>query len=187
MDFTPFRCLTFDCYGTMIDWESGILAALQAIVRAHGKDAGDAALLRHYAELESAAERGPYRTYREVLRSVVRGLGERLGFAPSDAEADSLPDSLPTWQPFPDTVPALRRLKSRFQLGVISNVDDDLFAATARRLEVPFDYVITAQQARSYKPSHHNFELALRTIGLPRRASITTTCRRASWGSPPSG
>src|SRR5947207_4744376 len=134
MDFTPFRCLTFDCYGTMIDWESGILAALRPIVQAHGATATDADLLRHYAELESAAERGPYIPYREVLRRVVRGLGERLGFVASDAEANALPDSLPTWRPFADTVAALQRLQSRYRLAVISNVDDDLFAATAQQL-----------------------------------------------------
>src|SRR3954469_3406931 len=126
LDFSRYRCLTFDCYGTMIDWESGILAALHRIVDAHDKTATDADLLRHYAELESAAERGPYISYRDVLRSVVRGIGERLGFTPTDAEADSLPDSVPTWQPFPDTIPALRRLKQHFQLAIISNVDDDL-------------------------------------------------------------
>src|SRR4051794_15396973 len=110
LDFSRHRCLTFDCYGTLIDWESGILAALHRIVAAHHKTATDADLLPHSAELESAAERGPYQTYRDVLRSVVRGIGERLGFTSTAAEADSLPDSVPTWQPFPDTIPALRRL-----------------------------------------------------------------------------
>src|SRR5438067_13678301 len=124
MDFTSFRCLSFDCYGTMIDWESGILAALRPVVQAHGAAADDAELLCLYAELESAAECGPYIPYREVLRRVVRGMGERLGFHATDAEADSLPASLPGWRPFPDTVAALRRLQSRYQLAVISNVDD---------------------------------------------------------------
>lgn len=168
MDFSPFRCLTFDCYGTMIDWESGILAALAPIVRRHGKNIGEGELLALYAELESAAESGPYQPYRDVLRAVVQGMGARQGFTPSAEEAESLPNSLPAWQPFPDTVPALRRLKTRFQLAVISNVDDDLFAGTARLLQVPFDCVVTAQQARSYKPAHHNFLLALEKIGLPR-------------------
>jgi 2-haloacid dehalogenase len=131
-------------------------------------EVNESELLALYAELESHAERGPYRKYRDILREVVKGMGQRLGFEPSSAEMDSLAESVGDWKPFPDTVPALRRLKSKFKLAVISNVDDDLFARTARHLEVPFDHVITAQQAGSYKPSHNNFELALRVIGLPR-------------------
>ena len=168
LDFSQFRCLTFDCYGTMMDWESGILAALQPIMRRHGKQVTDSQLLSMYADLESQAERGSYQPYRDVLRSVVAGIARKLGFTPTFDEIDSLPNSVDSWQPFPDTVAALRRLKTRYQLGVISNVDDDLFAATARVLEVPFDFVITAQQARSYKPSPNNFQLAFSTIGLPR-------------------
>ena len=97
---------------------------------------------------------------------MVRGFGERLGFAPTESQAHSLPDSLPDWRPFPDTIAALGKLKARYQLAVISNVDDDLFAATARRLEVTFDYVITAQQARAYKPSLHIFKLAQQRTGV---------------------
>jgi 2-haloacid dehalogenase len=102
-----------------------------------------------------------------VLEEVVRALGRRLGFAPSEAECRSLPDSLRNWLPFPDTVAALRALQGRFRLGVISNIDDDLFAMTARHLEVPLDLLVTAQQAGSYKPSTNNFKLALGRMGLP--------------------
>ncbi len=96
---------------------------------------------------------------------MVRGFGDRLGFKPTEDQVRSLPDSLAGWQPFPDTVAALRQLKTRYQLAIISNVDDDLFAATARRLEVPFDHVITAQQARAYKPSLQIFKLAQKRTG----------------------
>ena len=89
----------------------------------------------------------------------------------------SLPDSLGDWPPFPDTVAALRRLKTRYKLAVISNTDDDLFARTAVHLEVPFDAVITAQQARSYKPSTNNFRLALERLGVLRRARCCTSPR----------
>jgi 2-haloacid dehalogenase len=99
---------------------------------------------------------------------VVRGFGDRLGFLPTDAEVRSLPESLANWQPFPDTVEALRKLKSRYQLAVISNVDDDLFATTAPKLGVAFDQVITAQQARCYKPCMRIFELAEERIGVSR-------------------
>jgi 2-haloacid dehalogenase len=167
LDFRRFRVLTFDCYGTLIDWESGILGALRPLLAAHGKSLADDKLLELYGELEAAAEAGEYQSYRRILEGVARGIGRRLGFEASEQEARSLPESLKNWQPFPDTVAALRKLKSRFKLAVVSNTDDDLFADTARLLEVPFDWVITAQQAGSYKPSHNNFKLALERIALP--------------------
>jgi len=160
LNFAQFRLLSFDCYGTLIDWETGIFSALRPILAAHGKTVADSELLRLYSELESDAERGDFRPYREVLQCVVRGLGKRLAFTPTEAEICSLPESLPNWLPFPDTVAALQKLKSRYKLAVISNVDDDLFAYTARRLEVPFDFVVTAHQAGAYKPSLPMFTLA---------------------------
>ena len=165
MDFSPFKILTFDCYGTLIDWESGIFSALRPILAAHGKSIPDSQLLELYGELEAQAEQGEYRSYRDVLQLVVSGFGEQLGFEPSDHEKRTLPGSLRNWLPFPDTIPALKRLKSRFKLAVISNVDDDLFSDTAQRLQVGFDHVITAQQARCYKPGMKIFNLALKTIG----------------------
>jgi 2-haloacid dehalogenase len=160
LNFAQFRLLSFDCYGTLIDWETGIFSALRPVLAAHGKTVADSELLRLYSELESDAQRGDFHPYREVLQSVVRGLGKRLAFSPTDAEIQSLPDSLPNWLPFPDTVAALHKLKTRYRLAVVSNVDDDLFAYTARRLEIPFDYVITAHQAGAYKPSLPMFKLA---------------------------
>jgi len=161
VDFGRTVALTFDCYGTLIDWESGILAALRPILGAHGVQLDNEDILERYARLESALEAGPYRSYRAVLAEVVRGLGAELGFTPSEAEATALADSLGRWPPFPDTVQALRDLRTRFRLGIISNTDDDLFAQTAQRLDVPFTWVTTAQQARAYKPSLAPFELAL--------------------------
>jgi 2-haloacid dehalogenase len=166
LDFNRFRVLTFDCYGTLIDWESGIFAALRPILAAHKKTLSDSAILRLYSELEATAEGREYRPYREILQSVVYGFGKRLEFTPTPAQLTSLPDSLASWQPFPDTVAALRKLKSRYQLGIISNVDDDLFASTAKKLEVKFDHVITAQQARAYKPSLKIFKLAQERISV---------------------
>ncbi len=168
LDFTRFKVLTFDCYGTMVDWEAGIFSALRPILAVHNKPISDSALLQLYSELEAAAEQGNFLPYRDVLRYVVRGFGERLGFSPTDAEVRSLPQSLANWQPFADTVEALRKLKSRYQLAVISNVDDDLFAATAPKLEVEFDHVITAQQAGCYKPCIRMFTLAEERTGASR-------------------
>jgi 2-haloacid dehalogenase len=168
LDLTRFKVLTFDCYGTMIDWETGIFSALRPILAAHNAEIADSALLELYSELELTAEQGEFVRYRDVLQSVVRGVGERLGFVPTEAEVRSLPESLAKWQPFPDTVEALRKLKSRYQLAVMSNVDDDLFAATAPKLGVAFDQVITAQQAGCYKPCVRMFQLAEDRIGASR-------------------
>ena len=167
LDLSRFKVLTFDCYGTLIDWETGIFSALRPILAAHGKVITDSSLLETYSTLEAEAEQGEFQPYREVLQSVVRGFGQRLGFTPTTAEMRSLPESLATWRPFPDTVPALRELKKRYQLAVISNVDDDLFAATAPQLKVSLDHVITAGQARCYKPNLEIFKLALTRIGVP--------------------
>lgn len=167
LNFSSIRVITFDCYGTLIDWEMGIFSALRPILVSHGIRIGDSEILELYGEVEAAAEAGDFRSYREVLRSVVRSFGERLGFEPSAAQQDSLPNSLAYWRPFPDTVDALRQLHSRFQLGIISNVDDDLFASTAPQLQTKFDFVITAGQARAYKPSAKIFQLAKDRIGVP--------------------
>jgi 2-haloacid dehalogenase len=168
LDFSRKAVLTFDCYGTLIDWEAGILAAVRPILRAHGVEAGDDQVLELFARLESAAEAGPYRPYAQILASVMRGLGQRLGFAPGPAEVGALAASVGDWPPFSDSVAALAALKRRFRLAIISNIDDDLFAASQRRLGVDFDWIITAQQARSYKPSLNNFRLALERIGVPQ-------------------
>jgi 2-haloacid dehalogenase len=167
LDFSRFEILTFDCYGTLIDWETGILSALHRILAAHNKTIDDATLLKLYGDFEQLSEQGEFHPYREVLESVVRRFGTQLGFTPTPAEARSLPDSLAHWKPWPDTVAALRQLKSRFRLAILSNVDDDLFAATRPQLEVDFDAVVTAQQARAYKPSLKLFELALSRINAP--------------------
>jgi 2-haloacid dehalogenase len=167
LDFNRFEILTFDCYGTLIDWETGLLSALHRILPSHGKKIDDATLLELYGNFEQRSEQGVFRPYREVLQSVVRQFGDELGFVPTAEEVRSLPDSLALWRPWPDTVGALRQLKSSYRLAILSNVDDDLFAATRPQLEVEFDEVITAQQAQAYKPSLKIFEFALARIQSP--------------------
>jgi 2-haloacid dehalogenase len=166
LDFKRFRLLTFDCYGTLIDWEAGIFSALRPVLSVHGQQISDSALLALYGELEAQAEAGEYSSYREVLQSVVRGFGERLGFTPSAAEAGALPESIANWKPFTDTIESLRRLKDDRKLAVISNIDDDLFALTAPKLGVAFDEVITAQQAGCYKPCLKLFRMAQSRCGV---------------------
>jgi 2-haloacid dehalogenase len=168
LDFTRFKVLSFDCYGTMIDWESGIFSALRPVLARHEKSTSDAALLELYSELELQAEQGDYQRYRDVLQSVMRGFGQRLGFTPTDDEVCSLPESLAKWQPFPDTVDALRKLKGQYQIAVMSNIDDDLFATSAPKLGVAFDHLITAQRAGCYKPCMRIFKLAEERIGVTR-------------------
>jgi 2-haloacid dehalogenase len=167
LDFSRFETLTFDCYGTLINWEAGLLPVLRHILSAHSKQLDDATLLKLYGDFEQRAELPPYCTYREVLGSVVRQFGTELGFSPTSGQVESLPDSLSSWPPWPDTVAALRQLKERFRLAILSNIDDALFEATRPRLEVDFDEVVTAQQARAYKPALSLFELALKRLQTP--------------------
>jgi 2-haloacid dehalogenase len=167
IDLDRFDVLTFDCYGTLIDWETGIVTALQT-ARPKGWPAGDDELLERFAVHEAAAERGAYRPYREVLARCLRGMAADLDVHVGDDDVLRFADSVGRWPPFPDTTDALHRLARRFRLGVITNCDEDLFARSNERLGVRFDWVITAERARSYKPSHRSFELALATISTPR-------------------
>jgi 2-haloacid dehalogenase len=167
LDFSRFEIITFDCYGTLINWEEGILRCMRSILVAHHNQIEDATILRFYGDFEAQSEQGEYCCYRDVLDSIVRKFGEELGFTPTEQEIHSLPESLAQWKPWPDTVKALAEFRNRFHLAIISNVDDDLFAATRPQLGVEFDQIITAQQARAYKPSLKIFELALSRIGLP--------------------
>jgi 2-haloacid dehalogenase len=166
VDFEHFTAISFDCYGTLIDWEAGILPVLRALLASHGHSLADAAMLELYGEFEAEAESGTYQTYRDVLESVVRAFGERFHFKAGSAEIHALYESVPTWLPFPDTVSALRELQKRYKLVVISNIDDNLFAETRKHLDVDFEAVITAEQARSYKPSINNFQMALRRLAI---------------------
>src|ERR1700739_290436 len=158
---SDFDLLTFDCYGTLIDWETGIFSALKPLLEAHRKTRADAELLELYGDCQLEAESGTYQTYREVLQAVVQSFGKRLSFTPSTKELNALTDSFSNWRPWPDTVAALKRLAKRYHLAIISNTDDDLFEKTRRYLPVEFENITTAQQARCYKPALEIFRLAL--------------------------
>lgn len=152
-----YDCITFDCYGTLIDWESGIADAF----RNAGVDLPREALLREYARIEPLVEQERYRPYREVLTETAARIANRDG--------TFLAESLPHWQPFPDTNAALERLRDAgYKLGILSNVDDDLLAGTRRHFTVGFDLLVTAQQVRSYKPGLAHFETARAKIGSAR-------------------
>ncbi|HEX5451779.1 MAG TPA: haloacid dehalogenase type II, partial [Candidatus Limnocylindrales bacterium] len=176
LDLSNFDVLTFDCYGTLIDWETGIVAAAR---RAFGTDGNRPAggrnaasgdeLLEAFGRHEAAIEAGPYRPYREVLAETLRAIAAERGVVLDEAALATFGASVADWPAFPDAPAALAALGMQYRLGVITNCDDDLFAASAARLGVAFDPVVTAQQTRRYKPNPRGFELAFERIGLPTR------------------
>jgi 2-haloacid dehalogenase len=168
LEFDEFEVLTFDCYGTLIDWESGIWEALHSILTSHSMAMARDKALELYGELEAEAEQGEYHEYKKVLRMVLEGFGSGMGFAATPVELQGFQESVRDWPAFSDSACALQALKKKYRLAVISNIDDDLFAFSAQRLKVQFDWVVTAQQAKSYKPALNNFLLAFERIGLPR-------------------
>ena len=171
-DFERFEVITFDCYGTLIDWETGILRVLRPLLQRHGHERSDAQILERYAQLELQAESSHYKSYRKVLRNVVVGFAADLAFEVSDVERRCLEESLADWQAFPDTAQALGKLATRYRLGVLSNVDDDLFTTTAPKLGVKLDHLVTAQQVGAYKPSPQFFHQALEVVAAPKHAVL---------------
>jgi 2-haloacid dehalogenase len=169
LDFDRFEALTFDCYGTLIDWETGILRAMRELAGDSATDLpDDDTILELFGRLEAEAETGAFRPYREVLQDVAAGFGLELGLTMDGERASAFARSVPDWPPFTDSAPALEALAGRFRLAIVSNVDDDLFAGSAERLGVPFDEVVTAQQVRSYKPATPHFDEVLKRLGTPR-------------------
>lgn len=161
LDGDQFEWLSFDCYGTLVDWESGICDAVSNVLTRNGIHSSTPEILAMFSEIEPKVQARPgYLRYRDVLHEVMQSIAAELNLAFSDDELDSLAESLPNWPIFPDVAGALQTLKERYKLAVISNVDDDLFASTAKALNVDFDLVVTAQQAQSYKPDLHNFNVA---------------------------
>ncbi len=157
--------LTFDCYGTLIAWEQGILDAVLPVLAAHGADAEPVDVLKRYVEIEAREEQGAFKPYREVLVAVMRGIGAAYGIALDDRTCAVLPESVGAWPAFPDSVAALAQLAGRYRLVVVSNIDDELFAGSARSLGDPFAEVVTAKQVRSYKPGLAHFREAMRRTG----------------------
>jgi len=163
-----FDVITFDCYGTLIDWETGISEAFAAAARKDGVRLERATVLRAYATVEPRVEQQSYLPYRHVLSRTALDVAQSLGW-PVSGDTDFLSASLPTWKPFPDTNRALERLAAAgIRLGILSNIDDDLLAATRKQFTVDFDLIVTAQQVRSYKPGAAHFLTARERIGEAR-------------------
>ena len=169
LDLNRFEWVSFDCYGTLVDWETGISTAVAEVLNRHGIRKSRAEILALFADVEPRVQdSSEYLEYRLVLRRVMAMIGSRLGFQCAESELDCLADTLPDWPVFPETVAALRILKTGCRLAVISNVDDDLFAGTAETLNVDFDVIVTSEQVRSYKPSLRNFNAASARMGTER-------------------
>ena len=170
LEFGRFRWLSFDCYGTLVDWETGISAAVADALAVHGIELSKPEILALFASVEPEVQQaGEFSEYRWVLRRVMGLMGQRVDVQFSEAEANSLVDTIGTWPLFPDTVEALRLMKSRYKMAVISNVDDELFLQSARAMGVEWDAVVTAQQCRSYKPNLNNFHMSETAHGRRER------------------
>ena len=168
LDFDSFQVLSFDCYGTIIDWESGIQRTLRPVLASRSVDLSDDEILEFYADAEAEIEAGPYQPYALVLRSVLLKFADGFAFTPSERELEDFSQSVREWPPFPDSAAALSALQKKFRLVILSNIDDELFEFSRAKLGLDFYKVFTAQQIGSYKPAIRNFEFALRELALPR-------------------
>lgn len=160
------RWCTFDCYGTLIDWDAGVRASLQSILgpRLGGIDLEQFA--RRWEALQFGLIQGPYQRYRTILAESLRATLKEFGIPEAPDDAQRFVASMPTWQPFPDTRSCLEATHRHTKLAIISNVDDDILAQSVRLMGVTFDALITAEQAQSYKPSIKPFRLALERLGV---------------------
>ena len=162
VEFGDFDALSFDCYGTLIDWEAGIAAVLGPWARDQGLDLTDEALLTAYSAHEASAEAShPGDPYPLILARSLRDLGSELGAQVTEVDAERMASSVPAWPAFPDSPAALGALAQRHQLIILSNVDRASFAASNRRLQVTFTSILTAEDIGSYKPSARNFDALL--------------------------
>lgn len=168
MDFSKFEVLTFDCYGTLIDWESGILSAINPVLNDFGITISNDEILEQYADFESSSEKEDYVKYREILREVAYKFAERYKFQLPVEKEYFIADSMKQWKPFPDSVKALNQLKGKYKIGILSNVDNDLFAYSSIHLGIDFDFLFTAEEIGCYKPSIKSFEYLMNNIGIPK-------------------
>ncbi len=160
----PDRWATFDCYGTLIDWNRGIADALQGL----WPDADRAALLRCYHEAEPQVQTGAARPYREVLGLCTERVAAALNLPPAAGTETALADSLPAWPPFPEVPGALQELRAAgWRLAILSNTDPDLLAASVAALGVPVDLTVTVAEAGSYKPAPGHWHAFRQTTGEP--------------------
>lgn len=178
MKLTDFKALTFDCYGTLIDWESGMVAGLKPLTDRVGRDLSRNDILEAHARHESSQQRQtPAMAYRDLLPIVYRRLAEEWGVSVSWAECAAYGDSVKDWPAFADSAEALQYLKRHYKLVILSNVDNESFAASNEKLGVAFDAVYTAEDIGSYKPADGNFHYMLdklQTLGVGKEDILHT-------------
>jgi 2-haloacid dehalogenase len=162
------KAITFDCYGTLIDWESGIQQFFAERLAAHNIEGKDPRALQHkWEEIQFVYIREQYHRYREVLRDTMRMTLDMEQIPYAEQDLDEFANAMGSWQPFPDTKQAILELQKLTKTVLITNSDDDIVAETERTIGVKFDDIITAEQAKAYKPSYKGFLLARERLGLP--------------------
>jgi len=162
------RFVTFDCYGTLIDWETGAFDAYTTEAQRDGFTVDREAMMPLFVDIQRQIQRGSYELYAEVLRRTAVRSASELGWDLEPSRSGFLPTSVPRWPPFRETNAQLERFAKKFEIGVLSNIDDKLLGATRRHFRVDFDLVVTAQQVRSYKPDPAHFKECARRIGGKR-------------------
>lgn len=158
-------CVTTDCYGTLIDWEKGIMEAFEKQAKRDELTIDSQALFDRFIEVQAQIMAGSYELYAEVMRRAVVKIAGEIGWEIEPSRAQFLPDSVAYWLPFRESNAAFDRLKDRYQVGIVSNVDDKLLGISRRHLRTEIDVVVTAQQVRSYKPDETHFKEAARRLG----------------------
>jgi 2-haloacid dehalogenase len=159
------KWVTTDCYGTLIDWEKGITDAFQKEADRDGLTLDTDALLQRFFEAQAQIMSGSYELYAEVLRRAAVTVAEEIDWTIEPSRAQFLPDSVAYWPPFREANAAFDRLKERYEVGIVSNIDDKLLGISRRHLRTQLDLVVTAQQVRSYKPDNTHFRETARRIG----------------------
>jgi 2-haloacid dehalogenase/putative hydrolase of the HAD superfamily len=159
------RFVTFDCYGTLIDWETGVYDAFQKEAERDGFTIDRNELVPLFLNVSREIQSGSYELYAEVLRRTAVRVAKELGWDLEPSRSGFLPDSVPRWPPFRETNAQLERFTKKYEIGILSNIDDKLLGATRRHFRVDFDLVVTAQQVRSYKPDPAHFKECARRIG----------------------
>src|SRR5262245_27606646 len=159
------KFVTFDCYGTLIDWEQGVFDAFQKEADKEGFTIDREDLIPRFIEVQREIQRGSYELYAEVLRRAAVRVAHELGWDIETVRSNFLPNSVPAWPPFRETNAQLERFAKKYEIGILSNIDDKLLGSTRRHFRVDFDLVVTAQQVRSYKPDPAHFKECARRIG----------------------
>jgi 2-haloacid dehalogenase/putative hydrolase of the HAD superfamily len=163
--FKEIKTVTTDCYGTLIDWEKGLSESFRKEADRDGINLDESAFLARFMEVQAEIMSGSYELYAEVLRRAVVKVAGEIGWELEPSRAQFVPDSVPRWQPFREANAAMDRLSGRYDVGIVSNIDDKLLGVSRRHLRTELDIVVTAQQVRSYKPDEAHFKECARRLG----------------------